>query len=36
VDETDIIRTLLNEAWRKFIIDPIDYLAWEKLKREEF
>lgn len=35
-EEHSSVRELLNEAWKKFMRDPIDYIGWEKLKREEF
>lgn len=30
------ISSLLNEAWRKFIDDPLNYVGWEKLQRDKY
>jgi hypothetical protein len=33
---TNDVYLLLNTAWVKFIDDPIDYLNWERKRREEY
>lgn len=30
------VYTSVNTAWQKFIIDPLDYVGWEKMQREKY
>jgi hypothetical protein len=30
-----VVGDLLNEAWRRFLTDPLNYVQWEKLRVQE-